>query len=169
MVRWLLQPSRGQLRCLSSALEVHLAADEDEAAERWYRENGLCLPDSTHAPFSAAALVLLRQSEKGYLAVIIMQSLRNSVVGASASSTNRNITSLVVPARIIRARNSKSTAPSPFDVVVMVTSGPVAGSGIVWKFRAGGSVGDQGERPEGTLADPIRAERTAADSFLRSL
>ena len=73
----------------------------------------------------------LPAEERLFWAVIIMQSLRNSVVGASASSTSRNITSFVVPARTIRARNSKSTAPSPVDVVVMVTSGPVAGSGIV--------------------------------------
>src|SRR6476646_2402343 len=82
-----------------------------------------------------------------YRAVIIMHTLRSSVVGAASSSTSRYITSLVVPARIMAVLNSKSRAPSPFDAVVTVTSGPgLEGRGIVWKVGAGASLDDHGKR-----------------------
>ena len=63
--------------------------------------------------------------------MIVMQALRNSVVGAASLSTNLYITSLVVPARIMSVRNSKSRDPSPLAAVVTVMSGPELGSGTV--------------------------------------
>ena len=82
----------------------------------------------------------------GYRAVIVMQALRNSVVGAASLSINLYITSFVVPASSMSVRNSKSRDPSPFAAVVMLMSGPVLGSGTVWNDRAAASLDDHGKR-----------------------
>ena len=69
--------------------------------------------------------------------MIDMHALRSSVVGAVSLSTSRNITSLVVPATTISVRNSKSTAPSPVDVVVIDSV-----AALVPKAEIEGDMGD---------------------------